>query len=254
MFLSKYKERISMLGVPLDVVSIENLPSLVEEMLESGTNHQVMFLRYSDLFRARRKGEFRQAVERASLVLPLSKRIVRGAKFLGESVPVLYKPFDIIIRIFGVVERKRGSAYLLGSKLKRMQKSHRNLRDSFPGVTFVGRHTGFYDKSVEDNILVAIKKASPSFLLAGRGIKGRELWFHRNRDKIDPSIMLWDRHCYEVFAGSRRKPSHSSFSQFLVGILKLIIMPWRFLLLFRFFWYLILLLQGKSKKKKEASS
>lgn len=254
MFTSQYKERISILGVPMDVVKPENLSLLIEEMLESGDSHQVMFLKFSDLFRARRKGEYQQAVQKASLVLPLSKRLIRAAKFIKESTPEFYKPFDLIIRIFGVVEKKRGSSYLLGSKLKRMQKSHRNLRDSFPGVTFVGRHSGFYDKTMEDNILMAIKKASPSFLLTGRGIKGKELWLHRNRQKINPSIMLWDRHCYEVFAGSRQKPSHSSFSQFMVGFLKLIIMPWRLFLIFRYFWYLILLLQGKSRKKKEAGS
>lgn len=243
-------KRIEVLGVPLDILPEESLMSVLEQKMGDGGSHQIMFLKFADFMKARKKGEFREAVMNASLVLPLSRRLMRAASFLKEDKPVMYKPFDLIIRIFGLVERKGKSAYLLGSSKKKMQISHRNLKDSFPGLNFVGRYHGYYDKSIEKDILLAIRKASPSFLLAGKGLKGKNLWLYRNRKDFNPSLMLWDKHCYEIFAGKRRKPSYSGFNQFMTGFFKALIMPWRILLIFRFFYYLILLLAGRVRKNK----
>jgi len=244
--------RITLLGVPVDIVPEERLMELLEGFINDGSCHQIIFLTFSDFLKARKKGEFRQAVLDASLVLPLSRRILRAASFLREDRPVLYRPFEMIIKIFGLVERKGKSAYLLGTTKKRMQISHRNLKDSFPGLTFVGRYTGFYEKSIEQNIIEAIRKASPTFLLAGRGLKGKHLWLYRNKQGLQPNLMLWDRHCYEIFAGKRRKPTYSGLSMFVKGFLKLLIMPWRILLIFRFFFYLLLLVIERTQKKKKA--
>ncbi|MDA3851889.1 MAG: WecB/TagA/CpsF family glycosyltransferase [Spirochaetaceae bacterium] len=244
-------KRLDIMGVPVDLVPQDEMIALLEKLLEKGGGQQIIFLKFSDLLKARRKGEYRQAVTRAALVLPLSKRILRAAKYLKLDVPVIYKPFDLIIRIFGLMERKGKSAYLLGSTVKRMQKSHKNLKDSFPGLNFVGRYTGFYNKSLEKNIVIAIKKASPSFLLAGRGLKGKDLWLFKHKEALNCSIMLWDKHCYEIFAGKRRKPSYTGFSSFVKGLLKIIIMPWRLLLIFRFLWYLIALTVERIKRKRE---
>lgn len=245
-------KRIDILGVPVDILPEESLLPVLEEKMGDGGSHQIIFLKFSDFMKARKKGEFREAVLNASLVLPLSRRLLRAAVFLKQEKPVMYKPFDLIIRTFGMVERKGKSAYLLGSSKKRMQISHRNLKDSFPGLNFVGRYSGFYDKSIEKDITLAIRKASPSFLLAGRGLKGKNLWLYRNRKNFHPSLMLWDKHCYEIFAGKRRKPQYSGFSQFMTGFFKAVFMPWRILLIFRFFFYLILLLAGRRKNKKES--
>lgn len=244
----EYK-RINLLGIPLDLLPEDRASDILESMIEDGNSHQIIFLSFQDFFRARRNGEFRDAVLSASMVLPLSRRLIRAAGFTRQARPVMYKPFELIIRIFGLCERKRKSAYLLGSTKKRMQISQKNLRDSFPGLNFVGRYSGFYDKQLEENIVLAIKKSSPTFLLAGRGLKGRDLWLYRHRKNIEPSIMLWNRHCYEIFAGKRRKPSYSGFSLFIKAILKSIVMPWRILNLFRFPFYIILLMIERGKNK-----
>jgi len=107
-------------------------------------------------------------------------------------------------------ERFSRTVYLLGGRKDEVEKAERNLRDSFRGLRLVGRHAGFYPKSQEKNVLLAIKKATPTFLLVGGGLPGRDLWVLRRKKELTPGIYLWVDDCFELFSGkkkSNRQPS-----------------------------------------------
>lgn len=239
-------KRIRVLGVPIDIVREENLFDLIVNLSENGKINQIILLDFPGFMKARRKrGEWREAVNGASLVLPVSYRILNAARFLKLEKPVHYRPFDFIIALMGILEQKRKSAYLLGSTKRKIQQSFANLQRSFPDLRFVGRFQGKWDKEREGDIIVAIKKASPSLLLAGKGIRGRDLWLHRNRENFNPGIMLWDRLCFEIMGGRRHKPSETKASRFFRNTLGTLLLPWRWLRILRQIWYLIILLWAR---------
>jgi UDP-N-acetyl-D-mannosaminuronic acid transferase (WecB/TagA/CpsF family) len=80
----------------------------------------------------------------------------------------------------------------------------------------VGRHAGFYPKSQEKNVLLAIKKAAPTFLLVGSGLPGRDLWVLRRKKEFTPGIYLWVDDCFELFSG--KKKSNRQASGNLLGL------------------------------------
>lgn len=47
------------------------------------------------------------------------------------------------------------------------------MRSTFKGLQVVGRYVGYYPKSVEDDIVQAIYKASPSLVLVSEELKKR---------------------------------------------------------------------------------
>ena len=60
-------------------------------------------------------------------------------------------------------------------------------------------------------IVEAVKKATPSLLLVGAGVPGREKWIPRNLARFNSGIYLWCSDLFEVFAERRSKPSKSLF-------------------------------------------
>ncbi|MDC7225062.1 MAG: WecB/TagA/CpsF family glycosyltransferase [Spirochaetales bacterium] len=244
-------KRISVLNVPLDIVKKEDLEQVVLSLSEDGRVNQIILLDFPGFMKARRqKSEWCQAVNKASLVLPVSHRIISGAGFLKQEKPIRYKPFDFIISLMGILENRRKSAYLVGSNKKRIQKSFTNLKNSFPGLHFVGRHQGKWHKDREEDILMAIKKSAPALLLAGRGIKGRDLWLHRSKNAFNPGIVLWNKNCFEIIGGRKPKPSETKISRLFRNLLKGILLPWRWLRLFRQIWFWILLVWTRLFEKK----
>lgn len=82
--------RINLLGVPVDICSPENLENEILEMLAKPGTKQIVFLSIWNLLKARHKGDFAECIKSADLILPISKSILKGAKFLKMPIPVRY--------------------------------------------------------------------------------------------------------------------------------------------------------------------
>ena len=80
-------ERIQILGVNVDVCKPEELENAVLEILASPGTKQIVFLSIWDLLKARKKKtDFAQCINSADLILPVSKSIISGAKFLKKNI------------------------------------------------------------------------------------------------------------------------------------------------------------------------
>jgi N-acetylglucosaminyldiphosphoundecaprenol N-acetyl-beta-D-mannosaminyltransferase len=244
-------ERISLLKVPLDIVSQEHLPDIILELLNSEKGGNIVLLSLWDLLKARRNGEYRSFVTGASLVIPISKSLAGGARFLTGKTPIRYMPFDFVVSVLTILEKREFSAYLLGGKQKILKKTEKNIRQTFPHLRVVGRYPGGFKRQEEATLLQAIRKAAPSLLLVGKGVKGGERWIARNSDQLNRGLRLWCSDLYDVFAERKKRPSRGVFENGLEWIGFCFRNP---LLIFRFFAYLhykFLLLIYKFFKKNE---
>lgn len=158
--------RVTILGVPVDILPVEGIDELVVRFAD-GKNHQIVLLSLWDLMRARRVGEFRTMIAGASLVLPISVAITKGARFLRKAEPIRYMPFDFVIKLLAALERHGKSVYLFGATRTCIQKAEGNIKSTFPGLRVVGRYAGRYPRNMEASIIEAVKKATPSLLLVG---------------------------------------------------------------------------------------
>jgi N-acetylglucosaminyldiphosphoundecaprenol N-acetyl-beta-D-mannosaminyltransferase len=236
------KKRIDVLNVPVDIIHEDSLEQIIKVMLANGEFNQIVLLRFKDLMRARRSKEYRRLLSNASLVVPVSPAIVAGASFLRRGKPEKFMPFDFVIRLLGILEKQKGSLYLLSSRPGDLQKTEQNLRASFPEVRLVGRYTGHFPKEAKDNIVMAIKKASPNLLLAGTGIRGREKWLYAHRQQLNTGLFLWCGECFDIFCGKREKPSRAVWNHGLEFFPRFFRNPFRVFFILLFFYYLFLLL------------
>jgi N-acetylglucosaminyldiphosphoundecaprenol N-acetyl-beta-D-mannosaminyltransferase len=263
------RERISFLNVPVDIVSPDQLPALINEFLLSGEVKNIALISLWDLLRARRNNEYRAYITEASLVIPIAKSLVGGVRFLTGKKIFRYMPFDFIITVLSVWgaadefspevlpynfgRNRELSLYILGGKQKVLEKAESNVRQTFPYLRIIGRHTGHFKKYIEGAILEAIRKASPSLLLVGKGVRGDELWIHRNSAKLGPGLRLWCSNMLDVFANKKKHPSRSSFEYGLEWIGFCFQNPLLIFRIFPYLYYKLLLVIYKlfKKDKKE---
>lgn len=242
------RKRIFLLKVPVDIVPEDSLEDVISDLLLDKGRHQIVFLTLRGLLKARGNSEYADTVRKASLVIPISKRILRGAKFLGRTEPVRYMPFDFVIKLLGILEKHHHSLYLAGSKPAELQITTNNLRDSFPGLGIVGRYAGYFKKEAEENMILAIKKASPSLILVGNGVPGRSNWFPRNMNNLNPGLFLWCSSCLDIFSGKKLKISKKSWESGSFSIWESLRKPWKIVMIFPHMYYLLLLLIHRIRK------
>ena len=160
-------KRINVLNVPVDICSASDMEGQIMEMLAKPGTKQIVFLTIWDLLKARRRNDYAECVRNADLVLPISKSILRGAKFLKKDIPLKHNPFNTLISIMSILETHLKSIYLLGGRKKTVMAATKNVMNTFKTLQVVGRYVGYYPKNVEDDIIQAIYRPPHRlFLLA----------------------------------------------------------------------------------------
>jgi N-acetylglucosaminyldiphosphoundecaprenol N-acetyl-beta-D-mannosaminyltransferase len=236
------RERINFLKVPVDVVPHEQLGSVIYEVLNRGGGQNLVLLSLADLLRARRSGEYRSFVQNAALVIPISKSIVGGIRFLTGKRAVRYMPFDFVVSLLNILEERQFSIFLLGGKLQVLRKTESNIRQTFPHLNIVGRFPAAFKRQEEPVVVEAIRKAAASLLLVGKGVRGGERWIARYSTRLNPGLRLWCSDLYDVFAERRRRPSRKTFDRGLEFLGYCFQSPLKFFRIFPYFYYKLLLL------------
>jgi len=241
--------RLFLLGVPIDVVKVDDIASLAQEFAEQSNHNAVVFLSYAKFMRARRDHEYMAHLNRAALVVPVSKSLELACRFLKLPELTRHYPFDFTIRVLGALEEKRRTFYLLGDRHSAVQSIAQNMRTSFPRLVLVGRHSGHYSREKEHAILQAIYKASPTILLLGPGVPGREKWAFRQGTGLPAKISFHSHETFQIMGGKKKRPSRSSFRRGTHEISKALLRPWRLLRIFSYLGFGFLLLLERYKKK-----
>jgi N-acetylglucosaminyldiphosphoundecaprenol N-acetyl-beta-D-mannosaminyltransferase len=243
-------ERIDLLGVPLDNIAGSDLEQCITELLQKKDGEKnIVLLSVWDLLRARRQGNYRDFVTNAALVIPVSKSLAGGAKFLTGKTPIRYMPFDFVISLLTFLEAREETVYLLGGKPPVLRKAEQNVRATFPHLRIIGRYPGAFRKQNEDTLLLAIRKCAPSLMLIGQGVQGRERWLSRNTGRLPKGLRLWVSDLFDLFAEKRKRPSHFAFDHGLEWVSFCLRKPFLLFRVFPFMYYKLLLLGYKLKKR-----
>jgi N-acetylglucosaminyldiphosphoundecaprenol N-acetyl-beta-D-mannosaminyltransferase len=243
------RERVNLLKVPIDIIPQDSLNDVVYELLASGKGQNIVLLSLWDLLRARRSGEYRSYIQGAELVIPISKSLVSGVKFLTGKKAVRYMPFDFVVHLLTTLEDREFTLYLLGGSRQVLRKTEKNIRQTFPRLRIVGRFFGAFRRQEEASILEAIRKASPSLLLVGRGVRGGEHWISRNSGQLNQGLRLWCSDLFDVFVERKRRPSRLTFDRGLEWIGYCFQNPLKILRIFPYFYYKLLLLTYRLFRK-----
>ena len=167
------------------------------------------------------------------MVLPISARVVKAMRSLGQGEPQLFAPFEFVIRLLGVAEDMGKAVYLLGARKEDLEKAEKSLRVSFPSLRLVGRFSGFFKRDMEESITLAIRKSAPTFLLVGRGTPGTDMWIYRHKQELHSGVFIYVDNCFEIFSG--RESRFAGLSFFLRR-------PWRVLSLLNYAYLAVLVL------------
>jgi N-acetylglucosaminyldiphosphoundecaprenol N-acetyl-beta-D-mannosaminyltransferase len=245
-----------LLKVPLDIVSPEELPDIIANLIpneksayEAQEKRDIVLLSLWDLLRARRNNEYREYLFNAILVIPISKSLVSGAMFLTGKKLYRYMPFKFFISLLSILEKREYPLFLRGGKSQILKKAEKNIRSTFPGLKVIGRCEGKIRKQEEPAVIEAIRKSSPSILLAGKGIQGKELWIARNSSRLNSGFRLWCSDLFEVFAEKKHRPKDAVFEKGLESIGYCLRNPLKFFRVFSFIYYNLLLLAYKISRK-----
>lgn len=198
-------KRMRILGIPFNNIIEDEILDQIESYFSDDKEHIVLFLSLPLLIKARRNKAVRIFLEDADLIIPSGKLIYWAASFLGKPVKQRMDPSSLVKRFLVQSVSLNKKVYLFGGKGNSIDKAVKNIKKEIPKLFLIGKHNRRYNSQELDDILDAIRKASPEYFFIGLGSPEEEYWVINYKSKINAKIIILIEGLIDVYSGRARR-------------------------------------------------
>lgn len=197
-------ERISILGVPVTDVTMDDALALVEAMIlaDPPRTHSVYFVNAHTLNNACDDPSYRDVLAAADCVFGDGTGVRWATRAIHRrQLRDNVNGTDLVPRLLTSFVDKSYSYFLLGTTSERIERAAQFARASFPHWTQTGYHHGYIDEAESERLVAEINEAAPKLLLVGMGNPRQELWIHRHRNRLRVPVCMGIGGLFEYWSG-----------------------------------------------------
>jgi N-acetylglucosaminyldiphosphoundecaprenol N-acetyl-beta-D-mannosaminyltransferase len=201
--------RRRLLGVPVALVDYEHAMDEMDAIVASRKRGYVCAIAVHALMVSRHDAELREALERASLVVPDGRPLVWALNALGEQLPDrVYGP-ELMARYCERAEQAGHRVWLVGGETPAaLAALERALRDRFPGLVIAGGHSPPHRPGrpeEEQDLAAHIDRDRADVVFVGLGAPKQEKWMARMRPRLEAPLLVGVGAAFDFHAGLKRQ-------------------------------------------------
>ena len=200
--ISIVRNRIAVLNVMIDVVTMKEAVARVEQFIKLGRPHLVVTPNAEMIMMANADNSFAQIINNADLVVPDGAGVVWAARYNGDRMPERVAGYDLVQNLLVAAARQKYRIYMLGGAPGIVDKAKQVAEKRYPGVQIVGTRHGFFSKSDEAEIIGNIKACRPDILLVALGVPRQEKWITEYSKQLQVPVAIGVGGTFDVMAGT----------------------------------------------------
>ena len=210
------------LGIPIDNLDLEETTDAIFALLQQYPLTQragfVATVNVDFLVNAHawlpgqlpRHPELLDILRNADIVTADGMPLVWLSRLLGKSLKQRVTGADLVPALCKRAAKENASVYLLGGREEIAIQAAQKLQTQNPGLNIAGVSSPFVtteginiDDEAQDQLVVdAINQAKPDILFIGFGNPKQEIWFQRNKHKLQVPVSLGVGGTFEFIVGS----------------------------------------------------
>ena len=201
-------ERVSLLELPFDRISMKGALVRISEMVEARTPCQIATANVDFVLQSRRDSELKKSIEQAKLVLCDGAPLVWLSRWLQKSLPERVAGSDLAPHLLELAERKGWSIYFLGGSREVLRDAIGNVRERYPRLSIAGFHSPPHaplEEMDHEGIVRRIKKTKPDLLLVSLGCPKQEKWLARHLEKTEVPVGIGLGATVDFLAGHMKR-------------------------------------------------
>lgn len=167
-------DRIDVLGVGFDNVTMDEAIKMCENMLNGATPNLVVTPNPEIVMKAKDDPEYKEILNKASLVIPDGIGIIKGANILGTPLKERVAGYDLICNLLEKYKDGSKTFYFWGSKPEIAEIAKNKLIEKYPNIKIIGVDNGYFDEEKKKEIINKISELKPDILLVGTGFPRQE--------------------------------------------------------------------------------
>ncbi len=180
-------ERITILGVPIDNVTLAEAVDCIAAMAKSNEQHHVMTPNPEMLVAAHRDPAFQKVLQSSALNIPDGTGLLWAAKRIGTPLRERVTGVDLVEKLCG--QSGLGSIFFLGAAPGIAESAANILRTKNSALNIAGTFAGSPSALDEIAIIEKITQSGATILFVAYGAPAQDVWIARNLKSI-PNVRV----------------------------------------------------------------
>jgi exopolysaccharide biosynthesis WecB/TagA/CpsF family protein/anti-anti-sigma factor len=217
--------RITLLGMGIDRVrlsdAVDRIRAMIRQYTDDGRARYVATVNVDFIVNTLgsrpelpRHPELLAALREADLVTADGMPIVWLSRLLKTPLPERVTGADLVPALAGALAAQNGSMFLLGGREGIAERAAAILQKNSPGLQIVGCSAPFVNTdgpaladadAADAKIVEVVNAAKPDVLLLAFGNPKQELWYRRNRHRLQVPVSIGIGGTFEFIAGTVRR-------------------------------------------------
>ncbi|NOU87502.1 WecB/TagA/CpsF family glycosyltransferase [Paenibacillus sp. LMG 31460] len=198
------------MGIPVPKITMNDTVELISEVITEKKTElfHVVTLNPEITMSCQHDKQLRSIIDEAGHLTADGIGIVMVSHLKGNPLPERVTGCDLLVKLLETGNRNNWSFYLLGADEATSKKAAENINKTYPNVSVLGRHHGFYDHMEEARIVEEIEILSPDVLVVALGAPKAERWIYKYKDKLNVRVAIGVGGSLDIIAGKvKRAPA-----------------------------------------------
>ncbi len=149
--------------------------------------------------------DLRRIVNEAGLLTADGIGIIMVSRLKGNPLPERVTGCDLLVELLEKANAASWSFYLLGAEESTSRQAAKAIQETYPGVTLLGRHHGYFAPSEEERILTEIHSLKPDVLIVALGAPRAEKWIDQHKNRLNAKIAIGVGGSLDIIAGKVKR-------------------------------------------------
>ena len=198
-------EKVNILGVKVDKVTIAEATSKIIGMLNENRPHWVFTPNSEIIMQAYNDDEFCDILNRADLLTADGIGVVYASKILHNPIEERAAGYDITCMLLERFAKTGHRIFFFGGREGVAETAKKKLEEKYPFINIVGTRNGYFKPEEEADIIREINEARPDILFVCLGAPAQEKWIARNSIKLDAKVCMGVGGSLDVIAGTAER-------------------------------------------------
>jgi N-acetylglucosaminyldiphosphoundecaprenol N-acetyl-beta-D-mannosaminyltransferase len=196
---------VALFGLPITNVNMEQAIKRVDEYILSGVVHQIATANLDFARNALHDPYLHSIICDCSMVLPDGAPMLWASKMFGAPLQERVTGVDLVPALAKLAADRGYRVYFLGSSEESSSTAVKSLLKRFPKLNIVGRScppVATLPEMDNEKMLLEIHAARPNIIFIGFGNPKQEIWIHRHKDRLPPSVVIGIGGALDMIAGT----------------------------------------------------
>ncbi|MBL6952966.1 MAG: WecB/TagA/CpsF family glycosyltransferase [Alphaproteobacteria bacterium] len=194
-------QRISLMGVPLDLLSMAQTVALAEDAMASGRRLQQVVINVAKLVNMRTDTDLRQDVLQSDIINIDGTGILWAARLLGHRVPERVAGIDLMGALIACCAQHGYKPYFLGASQAVLEQAMAQLRAEHPALNIAGYRNGYFTAAEEAQVVADIRNSGAHCLFVAISSPTKERFLRQHRDQLGVPFLMGVGGALDVVAG-----------------------------------------------------